>query len=117
MLAPIPSTPMSCSPPYRSLCTRQFHRTAVLFGDGQRVRLFGRLRDLHAAGGVEHRLDDVVIAGAAADIAFELVPDGGFVELAAGSLRMMAMHDIDRRHDHARGVIAALQAVIVAERR
>ena len=29
----------------------------------------------------------------------------------------MAVHDVDRRHDHARGAIAALQAVIVAERR
>src|SRR2546423_3748525 len=35
-------------------------------------RLFGRLRDLHAAGGIEHRFDDVVVAGGAADIAFEL---------------------------------------------
>src|SRR5947207_906202 len=74
-------------------------------------RLFGCLRDLHAAGRVEHRFDDVMVAGAAADVAFQLLPDGGLVELAA-----IALHDIDRRHDHAGGAIAALQAVIVAER-
>src|SRR5580704_15700343 len=76
------------------------------------ARLFGGLRDLHAAGRIEHGLDDIVIAGAAADIAFELLADGGLVELAA-----MTLHDVDRRHDHARRAIAALQAVIVAERR
>ncbi len=67
--------------------------------------------DVHAAGGVEHRFDDIVVAGAAADIAFQLLPDGFLVEPAA-----VAIDDIDRRHDHARGAIAALQAVIVAER-
>ena len=75
-------------------------------------RLFGRLRDLHASGRIQHRFDDVVVAGAAADVAFELMADGGLVELAA-----MAVHDVDRRHDHARRAIAALQAVIVAEGR
>ncbi len=29
----------------------------------------------------------------------------------------MAVHDVDRRHDHARRAVSALQAVIVAERR
>jgi hypothetical protein len=33
------------------------------------------------------------------------------------TLLVHLLHDIDRRHDHARGAIAALQAVIVAERR
>src|ERR1700712_4478866 len=98
-LAPMPSTPMFC-PPNRSYCFRRFHRNqAVLyFGSGGLRQLFGGLRDLHAAGRIEHRFDDVVVAGAAADVAFQLVPDGFLVELAA-----MAMHDIDRRHDHAGG--------------
>src|SRR5664279_6504649 len=74
--------------------------------------LFGGLGDLHARGGIEHRLDDVVVAGAAADIAFELLAHRGLVELTA-----MTLHDIDRRHDHARRAEAALQSVIVAERR
>ena len=84
-------------------------KPAIEIGVG--LAVFRRLRNLHAAGGIQHRLDDVVIAGAAADIAFQLLADGLFVEIAA-----MAVHDIDRRHDHARRAIAALQSVIVAER-
>jgi len=59
----------------------------------------------------KHRLDDVVVAGAAADVAFQLVPDGRLGRAAA-----MAVHNIDRRHVHARGAVTALQAVIIAER-
>src|ERR1700682_4397304 len=115
-LAPMPSTPMV------SLLVGPLHlrenpedassqpvfefRRSDFAGRG----LFRGLRDVHAAGGVEHRFDDVVVAGAAADIAFELMPDGVLVELAA-----IAVDDIDRRHDHARRAIAALQPVIVAE--
>src|ERR1700759_1427912 len=51
-----------------------------------------------------------MIAGAAADVAFELMADRVFVEVAA-----VPMHDVDRRHDHARGAVTALQAMIVAE--
>src|SRR5262249_26783896 len=100
----IPSLPEISFPPIPS-------NAAVSLSRG-RPRLLGRLRNLHAPGGIQHRLDDVVIAGAAADVAFELVPDDGFVELAA-----MAMHDVDRRHDHAGRAVTALQAMIVAERR
>src|SRR5664279_902964 len=57
------------------------------------------------------RLDDVVIASAAADVAVELLADGVLVEIVAA-----AAHDIERRHDHAGGAIAALQAVVLAER-
>src|SRR6516164_8881907 len=105
----MPSTPMSvlptgvCVPPLPS-------NSAVVDRCDWSGQLFGRLRNLHAACGVQHRLDDIVIAGAAADVAFELVADGRLVDFTA-----MAMHDIDRRHDHARGAIAALQAVIVTE--
>src|ERR1700760_4211204 len=103
-LAPMPSTPMSCSPYRSSLAATSIESAAI--DVNERVRgLFGGLRHLHAAGGVEHGLDDVVIAGAAADIAFELGADGSLVELAA-----MALDDVDRRHDHARRAIAALQA-------
>src|ERR1700687_3218646 len=111
-LAPIPSTPISWSP-YRSSVFRRFRRSLAVLNVaiGNPRTLFGGLRDLHAAGGVEHRFDDVVVAGAAADIAFQLVADGVLVELAA-----IAVDDIDRRHDHARRAIAALQPVIVAER-
>src|SRR5882757_11554427 len=57
------------------------------------------------------RLDDIMITGAAADIAFKLLADGLVVERVA-----LARHHIDRRHDHAGCAEAALQAVIVAER-
>src|SRR4051812_16695941 len=77
---------------------------------------FGRLRHLHPPGGVEHGLDDVVITGAATDIALELMAHGVLVEVPR-SLGCVALHNVDRRHDHARRAIAALQAVIVAERR
>src|SRR5262249_23921452 len=63
-------------------------------------------------GRIQHGLDDVVVAGAAADIALELVAYRRLVELAA-----IAMYDVDRGHDHARSAEAALQAMIVAERR
>src|ERR1700733_4384243 len=72
--------------------------------------LFGGLRDLHAAGGVEHGFDDVVIAGAAADVALELLAQRHLVEI-----RSMAVDDVDRRHDHARRTVTALQPMIVAE--
>jgi hypothetical protein len=36
-------------------------------------RLFGHLRNRPAAGRVQHRFDDIVVAGAAADAAFQLV--------------------------------------------
>src|SRR6266550_6716286 len=110
-LAPMPSTPMSC-PPCRSFCVRHFLRnSAVSYSEIVGLQaLFRGLRNLHAGGRIEHRFDDVVVAGAAADVAFQLVADGGLVELAA-----VPVDDIDRRHDHARRAIAALQTVIVAE--
>src|SRR5882757_3159354 len=94
-LAPMPSTPRFC-PPNRSYCFPRFpsKRSGFEFEFGCRQRLFRRLRDLHATGRVEHRFDDVVVAGAAADIAFQLVPDGLLVELAARFLRIMAVHDV-----------------------
>src|SRR5579872_6235641 len=65
---------------------------------------------LHAGGTGLDRFDDVVIAGAAADIALELMPDRRLVEpLAEPS------HDIDGGHDHARRAEAALQPVILVE--
>src|SRR5262249_30884168 len=57
------------------------------------------------------RLQDVVVAGAAAEIAFELLADRLLVEVVA-----LAADDVDRRHDHAGRAEAALQAVVLAER-
>src|ERR1700729_1183285 len=72
---------------------------------------FGALAAVHGLGAGRDRFDDVVVAGAAADVALELLADGVVVEVVA-----LAAHDIHRRHDHARRAVAALQAVVLAER-
>src|SRR5882724_10934741 len=66
---------------------------------------------LHRLGAGRNRLDDVVVAGATAEITFELVPNGGIVEIVA-----LAVNHVDRSHDHAGRAIAALQPVVLAER-
>src|SRR5207245_8660162 len=58
-----------------------------------------------------NRLDDVVIARATANVAFQT-----FANLLFGSLRLV-LQDLHGRHDHAGGPEAALQAVAFAERR
>src|SRR5574337_2033909 len=65
----------------------------------------------HIARALRDRFDDVVIAGAAADVALEPVPDRRLVEVCA-----FAIDEVDRGHDHARGAEPALQPVIVLER-
>ena len=65
----------------------------------------------HGARAGCDRLDDIVIAGAAADIALQLLTNRPIVEIVA-----LAANQIDRGHDHPRRAIAALQAVILAER-
>ena len=51
-----------------------------------------------------------MVAGAAADVALELLANGLLFELVAE-----AVDHVDRRHDHAGRAEAALQAVILAE--
>src|SRR5665647_75647 len=73
--------------------------------------LFGSLR--HRSHGFRpgvNGLDDVMVARAAADIAFELFTDRLVVEVVA-----LAAHDIDGGHDHAGRAEAALQTVMFAE--
>src|SRR5687767_1203945 len=65
----------------------------------------------HACGAGLNGLDDIVVSGAAAEIAVELGADGRFVEPLAP-----APNDVERRHDHARSAESALQAVVGAER-
>src|SRR5581483_10497756 len=79
-----------------------------------RFRLFRSLSHsaFHRARAGVDSLDDVVIAGAAAKIAVEFVPDGFLVEVVA-----LAVHHVDRGHDHAGRAIAALQSVVLTERR
>src|SRR5262245_35504173 len=63
----------------------------------------------HLLGGPLDRLDDVVVAGAAAEVALELVPD-----LLLGCVRV-PLDQLHRRHDHARRAEAALQPVLLPE--
>src|ERR671920_494434 len=65
----------------------------------------------HLGGRRADRLDDVVVAGAAAEIALEPLADFLFRGIR------IALHEIDRAHDHAGRAKAALQAVVLAERR
>src|SRR5579863_2700389 len=89
--APIPVALMAVSSG-GFLLGRSFPLTALLLG-GLRRRDH---RGGHGARSGGDRLDDIVIAGAAADIAFQLLADGAVVEIAA-----LAAHEIDRGHDHA----------------
>src|ERR1700751_3982231 len=111
-LAPIPSIPMLILPPGVSFAAASLEARRSGSMNERQAWLFGGLRHLHARCCVQHRLDNVVVAGAAADIAFKLMAHGRFIELAA-----IAVDDVDRGHDHARRAEAALQAMIVAERR
>src|SRR5256885_12517136 len=70
----------------------------------------GQLFSSHRLGAGGDRFRDVGVPGAAADVAFELVPDGLVVEVVA-----LAVDQVDRRHDHPGSAEAALQAVILAE--
>src|SRR6476469_7325873 len=69
----------------------------------------GRAR-LHLLSGVLHRTDDVLVSGAAAQVALDALAD-----LLLGGVRVVA-EEVDRLHDHARRAVAALQGVVVVER-
>src|SRR5262249_55240701 len=58
-----------------------------------------------------NRLDDVVIACAATDVALELFSNGRLVRLTASA------YDIERHHHHAGRAVAALKRVMLPERR
>src|SRR5262249_18694629 len=64
----------------------------------------------HGAGAGGNRFDDIVVAGAAADVAFELFADGPLFEAVP-----LAPDQIDRGHDHAGRAETALQAMVLAE--
>src|ERR687897_151525 len=68
------------------------------------------LRAGHLTGGVEDRLHDVVVAGAAAEVPLE-----GLAHLFVGRVRVLPQV-AGRRHDHARCAVAALEAVVAMER-
>src|ERR1700736_2445020 len=68
----------------------------------------GASPNAHRAGPSRDCLDDVMIAGAATQVAIELFADRSLVKITA-----LALHDIDRCHDHPRGTKTTLQAMIV----
>ena len=102
---------------------RQGHVVGVSAGAGEKTVILLAL-DRHADGihvthdgpllhfrrGGLHRLDDIVIAGAAAQIAVEFGADG-----LLGGVGMV-VHQVDGAHHHARGAEAALQAMMLAKR-
>ena len=66
---------------------------------------------LHRLGRGQDGLHDVLVAGAPAEVALEADADGGLVE------RAFALPDqAVGGHDHARGAVPALQAVVLVER-
>src|SRR5690348_7820497 len=76
-------------------------------------RLFGRCRHLlavHQRPGGGDRLDDVMIACATAEIALQ-----PFADLVLGQTLRMALHQVDRAHDHAGRTEPALQRVMFTE--
>src|SRR5215212_7354083 len=65
---------------------------------------------LHRRGALRHGLDDVLVAGAAAQVAVQAGAD----LFLCGTV--VVLHQVDRAHHHARGAKTALQAVAVAKR-
>src|SRR4051812_17065493 len=68
------------------------------------------LASAHAGGARAHGLDDVVVTGAPAQVAFEPVPD-----LVLARIRRAATQ-VGRTHDHPRCAEPALQAMVLLER-
>src|SRR5262249_60507350 len=69
----------------------------------------GGLLGTQLGGGVLNCIDDVLIAGAAAEIAFECFTDLGVRRV------LRALEQFGRGHDHARRAVAALEAMLFPE--
>src|SRR5262249_8286415 len=65
----------------------------------------------HGPGAGSNRLDDIAIAGAAANVALELFPNRRFVRFAE------AAHDVESHHHHTRGAVPALQRMVLPKTR
>src|SRR5262249_14990860 len=70
-----------------------------------------RVLGSHCPSARRDRLDDVVIAGASADVAFELLPDRRLIRFAE------AARDVERDHHHTRGAVAALKGMVLPKGR
>ena len=69
----------------------------------------GRAR-LHFFGAGLNCLDDIVVAGAAADVAFQLMADR-----VVGQFLAMGIDHVDGGHNHSRGTESTLQSVVLTE--
>src|SRR6516165_10161554 len=83
-------------------------RATCCLRGGRSSRLAVSLLHCFCAG--RDRLDDVVVARATTEVAFELVSDGAVVEIVA-----LAIDHVDGGHDHAGRAVAALEAMMLAE--
>src|SRR5918997_1965193 len=71
--------------------------------------LLRRRAALHLPGSLLHGLDDVLVAGAAAEVALQVLPD-----LLLRGVRVL-LEEADGGHDHARRAVTALQPVRLVE--
>src|SRR5215475_6254956 len=88
--------PMAVTPMMSLSLGTALKASLLLFGCPRRR---GSSRLARALG---DRFDDIVVAGATADVAFEAVADRSFVEIWT-----FAIDEVDRGHDHARRAEAA----------
>src|SRR6516165_2075756 len=70
-----------------------------------RSRLRCRLARTHLVGRILDRLDDVLVAGASAEVAFQRVTNLGLGRIGVVS------QQVNRGHDHPRRAVSALQTV------
>src|SRR3954449_10885042 len=94
----------------RSCAQPRLERLDVLAPLLRHARRLRRCAADVALGGVAHRAHDVVVAGAAAEVALEPVAD-----LLLARVRV-ALQEVGGRHDHARRAVAALERVVFPER-
>src|SRR5205807_5377266 len=83
--------------------TNKFFRHKVSVQKLSSNRRFG----LHFFGGALNRLDNMLIAGAAAEVPLNSVPDFFFAGIR------ISLEKLGGSHDHARGAIAALQSMVL----
>src|SRR5690242_4271473 len=75
------------------------------------MKLLGEVRFGHRLGARSDGHDDVLIAGAAAEITLQLLADD-----LIGEVVPLAVNEVDRGHDHAGRAEAALQTMMLAKR-
>src|SRR5262245_26057634 len=111
-------TTARCAMPGRTMSSVYLAWPVMSRGSSRRLMPDPKMRDAmavllsarHLRGGVGDRGDDVLVAGAAAEVALDSVAD-----LRLRGLRV-ALQQVHRVHEHAGRAEAALQAVLLPER-